>query len=115
MANVIRPTYGKARPEPSRPISEPIAEYVPLRVHGTAAGFLVALMRDEAGAEGPALEVVAGNSVEAVAAYPAMATTRSTPRRADWLSRGRRRSSRREILKDNVPPQRHPFFSATRL
>ncbi|MFD0935310.1 hypothetical protein ACFQ12_08950 [Methylobacterium trifolii] len=40
MSNVIRPTFGRARPEPSAPTSEPIAEYVPLRVYGTAAGFL---------------------------------------------------------------------------
>ncbi|GJE62547.1 hypothetical protein [Methylobacterium trifolii] len=75
MTNVIRPTFGKGRPEPSAPTSEPIAEYVPLRVYGTVAGFLVALMRDDAGPEGSTLKVVvgpvAGNSVEAVAVYPA--------------------------------------------
>ncbi|MDP4024010.1 hypothetical protein Q8W71_15370 [Methylobacterium sp. NEAU 140] len=72
MSNVIRPTFGR-RPEPAAPAPE--AETVQLlRVYGTAAGHGVALIRHEAGPEGPALRIVVGpdgsDTVEAVAVLP---------------------------------------------
>lgn len=71
MSNVIRPTFGGRKPsEAPSP-----GEYAPLRVFGDAAGYAVAMIRDEAAPEGPAIRVVvgalSGNEVEPVATYPA--------------------------------------------
>ena len=70
MDNVIRPTFG-------RPTAAPDAAaeaYHPLRVYGTAAGYLVALIRADAGPEGQALRIVVGpeaaDAVETVAVLP---------------------------------------------
>ena len=78
MSNVIRPTFGAPREAASEPAvtpASPEARYEPLRVYGTAAGYLVALLRDDAAPEGPVVKVVVGpdggNSVEAVAILPA--------------------------------------------
>ena len=72
MDNVIRPTFGRKAPEPPAPARE---DAHALRMLGEAGGFLVGLIEDETGPEGPALQVVVGacggDTVEAVAVMPA--------------------------------------------
>ncbi|MGU3538597.1 hypothetical protein [Methylobacterium sp. A54F] len=72
MSNILRPDFG-SRVRPPMP-EAPEEGHSLLRVFGDAAGHIVALIRDEAGPEGPALKVVvgvlAGREVEAVAVFP---------------------------------------------
>ncbi len=61
MDNVARPTFGRpsnAKAEPGAP--ETVEEFTPLRIHGTAVGHFVALIRAERGDAGLTLQVIVG-------------------------------------------------------
>ncbi|GJD58807.1 hypothetical protein [Methylobacterium dankookense] len=72
MDNVIRPNFGRKAPEPQPPAHE---DEHALRMLGQAGAFLVGLIEDEDGPEGPSFKVVVGpcpgDTVEAVAVMPA--------------------------------------------
>ena len=101
MDNVIRPTFGRKAAEPAGPVRE--AEH-PVRMLGQAGGFLVGLIEDADGPEGPTFKLVVGphpgSTVEAVAVMPAtpegridaemagMAVLRTLELVADWDSPG---------------------------
>lgn len=78
MSNVIRPTFGARASAVSNTPPTPREGgeiYQPLRIYGTAADHLVALLRDDAAPEGPVMKVVigrkTGNIVETVTILPA--------------------------------------------
>jgi hypothetical protein len=77
MDNVIRPNFGRKAPVSQPPARE---DEHALRMLGQAGAYLVGLIEDETGPEGPTFKVVVGpnpgDTVEAVAVMPATAAGR---------------------------------------